>query len=659
MFEAHASRFTNIAGNLSEAERKRVEMDLLALFPVASHYVPAKFEVVKWSDFGQCVGHEIPPVTDVAIHGMRVVNMNMSGFEFPRHGFLNFHLYGKRVCVSGFGKTEREKLKDSIKIMGGVSESLMTPQTSVLIAKDARTRRALWARDHQIPIVSKEWITELSLSQENIPFEDFELRRLDGVRFSSSLGRRDQVLEKVVLGAGGMCEKKLFFNHQFLLISDSMRMTRKMRLAAMLGMSMTTPEYLEKYIRGSSEDIAMIMGPTMPGKVFSGYKVKVDDNCLNGSDIRQAIVLNHGVLVEIGFDFRIMSFGCSKATTDRSPVWVERCIVEQKILDAETSPLYVPYGHQAVQKPDSRNLVVSISGFRGEQKLDILSAFKWYGIVYSPRLTHSCKLLLSNTLESRKVQTALMWGIPVYSVDWIVHFVRGEEDELSRCTLAGPESQSKSNSEKSRLTFLVDDDDDDDVFLAEYTEEIERQLKEPIKIGSAHATPLPSPVHAKKEASPLRPSATNTQKTASPLRPTPANTQKTASPLRPSPKKLTFLSDDDDDFSDIEELEFPKVPSQPKDSLSPAALVTNENTVDDILSVTRNILAYKRQTINTDIQHQPKIDAVEMWDTCTQIPRQSDESDSENTVGYMNDDEKTPTAEPKSDPLMAQWADPS
>ena len=560
------------------------------------------FEVVPWRKFWAYSAGEIPAITDLAIFGMKKAKFHAKHFVFPSHGFCNFHLYPKRVCVSGFGWKKREKLKKLILVMGGIAESMMTPQTSVLIAKDAVSRRSRWARDHEIPVVSEQWLNRLAELDVEVPWEGFELKRLDGVVFSASRCGRNEMerIREEATRAGGECAKHLHFKDQFLVIPDRLELNRKIRLAVTLGMSMTTPEHLREYVNGDADEISMIMKPYVHGHVFDGYKFRIDEQCERAKELKQAIQLNGGSLVKIGADFHVALWGLDNSHKARTPVWVERCIVEQALLSAELCPLYVP----CVNRPlKATNMIVSISGFRKRQKLDIISALGWYNIQYTPKLKRTCTMLIAENMESVKAQTAREWGISVYNLEWLVHFIRGDEKSLDQTCISEPQTPSQ-----VKRAFLDDNDDDDD-FLAEYAEEIEQHLREPIK----------------KRSSPTRP------------------------PTNPSPKKLKFLSDDDD-FDDIAEIEA---------SIMQAQALTNPiippaTPKRGILDATNTILSYHRKPSPKPVESQPALDQIETWDTFTQIPTDVDDRDSDVTVSYVCEDEKSATGDPKSDPLMAQ-----
>ena len=593
---------------LTDEDRESVRSMLGEVFPGAREAASEAptFQVVPWRKFWAYSAGEIPAVTDLAIFGMKKANFHAKHFVIPRHGFCNFHLYPKRVCVSGFGWKKREKLKMLILAMGGVAESMMTPQTSVLVAKDAVSRRSRWARDHEIPVVSEKWLSRLAELDVEVPWEGFELRRLDGVVFSASRCGRGEMerIREEAMRAGGECGKHLHFKDQFLVIPDRPELNRKIRLAVTLGMSMTTPEHLREYVNGDADEIPMIMKPYVHGNVFDGYKFRIDEHCERAKELKQAIQLNGGTLVEIAADFHVALWGLDNSHKARTPVWVERCIVEQALLSAEVCPLYVP----CVNRPlNATNMLVSISGFRKSQKLDIISALGWYSIPYTPKLKRTCTMLIAENMDSVKAQTAIEWGISVYNLEWLIHFIRGDGKSLAQTCISEPPTPSQ-----IKRAFLDDNDDDDD-FLAEYADEIEQHLREPIKKKPPHP-------------SPLRPTA-----------PAPAN---------PSPKK--FLSDDDD-FDDIAEIEA---------SIMQAQALTNpiippSTPKRGILDATNTILSYHRKP-SPQPSPRPALDQIETWDTFTQIPTDIDDRDSDVTVSYVSEDEKSATGDPKSDPLMAQ-----
>ena len=656
-----------VSPNLTVEERETVYSDIKSLLPSAtvSGFGDPRFQVVSSREFGAHDNPEIPAVTPAALHGFLLHKVNIALLQFPGHGFLNLCLYLKRVCVSGFSKGEREDVKNMVRVMGGVCDSQLVKQTHFLVAKDAFSRRVKWAQQHRIPVIGKQWLVEMMRSQAFVGYKEFEIRKLEGVSFSAAkcTQAEEQRIREDGARAGGMCGRRLNFKDQFVVVPSDANMgaSKKVRLAVMLRIPMITARDFDDFLAGRKEESFLRDEPVFTGSVFRNLVFRVDDNTYGSDDLKQWIKLNGGRLSDRGFDFRIMSWGSDSSGKARTPVWLERCIVEQEVLDPGLCPWYIP---SEKQSKDPVGLVVSITGFSFRQKLDIVSALKWYRIAYSPNLIHECTTLIASNAQTPKCKTALQWNIHVFTVDWLLSFIRGEDTDPSQFLLIPPQPLVLLSKPKPTPNFLDEDDDD---FIFEATALIEQQLtqrKSPRR--SSRASPMRrSPPRASashddipRKLSPIRSTANKPPSIhLSPHRQSPAaapshgrKLSPLCSPSRPIAKQPSnhppvFLDDDDDEaYLQLEE------------DLERQGLLENkppeQTTADEILSASKCIKNYRKRR-HRRAHHERDIEQIEGWDTFTQRPPDDDESSSM-TVGYVNDDDQCISSDPHNDPLMIQ-----
>lgn len=594
-----------------------VDDDLRFLYP--RHVIVKEdptLQIVKWADFEKFVGNGVPVVTTIALHEMKERNRKL--VEFPSHGFVNGHLLGMSICFSGFSRSERRELQQLVRIMGGVSDSLLARETNALIVKDATTKRCSWAKGHQVPIVCHDWLLALRDSERYVPIEEFVLsRRLHGVRLDMSMfgSKESEMIACGVQGEGGVARSGfLDVKSDFVMVPDGAPANRKTRIATALGIPVTSTANFADYMEGSTGEIVTLCDRLMEGKVFAGLKFRVDPACYMMNEVKQLIRLNAGVIVENGSDYDIswVSSGCET----RTPVWIERCVVEGSLLPVDVFRLYGPV---AAHPQRSCGVLTAVSGFYGREKLDLVAVIKWMGMRYSKRLTRRCTSLISRLVETEKTQTAKEWGIPVYSVDWLFARVMGE--------CAGVHLTVTPVRESLRpvlpRVFLSDDgDDDDDVIF----EEIERSLRK----SPQRTSQLVSPKCCSSRVSPVR---------------SPVAGSTSGKP------ELNFLGDSDDFDIDVDMYE--------REDPAPAGLthpVESENIPDNIKSVADTIKSYCQRPIPGQRLRRTVPVQCDAWDTFTQLPMNSDSGEPEPDIGYVGTDDRVVAVVPDSrnDPLLAE-----
>ena len=603
-----------VSPNLSLEERETVTHALQELAPearVCDTGTPI-FQVVRHSDFDSHPDPNIPSVTPCALTGFLSHGAPLPLRQFPPHGFLNLHLHLKRICVTGFSRDERAQVKHMIQIMGGIAESQLVKQTHFLIAKDAFSRRIPWAQQHQIPVVTKAWLIELSRSQDFVSHTPFIIKVLDGVTFAATKFTLTDERHLADSGAavGGRFGRRMNFTNQFLVVPDHVDMgtSQKVRLAVALRIPMITAGDFCDFVAGRKEESFLRDEPACTGNVFRNISFRVDEQCYSSDNVKQMLNLNGARLTNGTCDFRVLSWGRGNSDRVRTPVWVERCIVEQKILDANACPWYIP---SARKSHDTKGVIISISGFSASQKLDIVSALKWNRIPYSPTLTRECTTLVAMRQGTPKVRTALEWKIPVVSLDWLIAFIRGDDCDIHNFLLVEPAPPVPS---KPTRCFLDDEDDED--FMIEATALIDQQIMQP---KSTRASPL-------RHRSP-------------------------SCAVSPS-KPFVFLCDSDDDYLSIDpDVDAPaagpvKLASSPKRE---SGAKTRALTPDEILSAAKTVKDYHKPR---RIRRTPDVEQIESWYVCTQRPPVSD--DETMTVGYVDDEAELGGNDMHDDPLLLQ-----
>jgi hypothetical protein len=83
--------------------------DLDFLFPTTFTGGQPRFRVVP--DLCPSDGRALPRVTALALHQLRLNNVNMLLSDFPAHGLVNLHLYPREICFTGFDAPTRERLQ--------------------------------------------------------------------------------------------------------------------------------------------------------------------------------------------------------------------------------------------------------------------------------------------------------------------------------------------------------------------------------------------------------------------------------------------------------------------------------------------------------------------------------------------------------------------
>jgi hypothetical protein len=588
-----------IDSRLSPEEHRMVSEDLQSLFPPNSK-PPPRFRVVPAALLSN--SDDLPQITALALHHLRLKNVNMALFDFPAHGLVNLHLYLREVCFSGFAAPARERLKLLVQRMGGIYTRRLTKSTHFLVSKDYVSGRTQWARDHGVPVMTDRWLEDLVNASELLEKEAYRLSaKLANVKLavsSFSKVETNGLIELVRLNGGTMTES-LLTGTDFLIVPENHRQTAKIRKAVRLGIPITTPEYLWRFVEGGSERLEVVYDPLIVSDLFDGQSFVLDRVCESARGFALEIKQNGGRICDKGGTWTITCSGESGSVENRTPVWVERCIDERRILEPEGCPLYVPPFGPPV-RPEG--MAVSVSGFRNSMRLDIISAVKWLGMSYRSELTRKSRVLITDCEESKKVAAALKWGIPVVGIAWLFAVARGGlPDDFGRFIIKSGPAPVVRPVPPAAPSFLSDDDDG---FPSEILAQIE-----------ARATEDSNPTDAEREKG--EPVILTSLVAGSPR---PA--------ARPSPR-TNFLSDSSD--SDV--------PDEIGVSVIP----------DSLEDLSKSIKAYQKPKA-ARLRKLPPQSSFDMLGTFTQRPVDSD--DPALVVGYEQESGRNPSSDVRDDPFL-------
>jgi hypothetical protein len=222
------------------------------------------------------------------------------------------------------------------------------------------------------------------------------------------------------------------------------------------------------------------MDPLIISGLFSGHSFKLDKYCASIPWFAQRIQENGGTIVSADFDFLI---GCSTSEVlpgSRTPVWIERCIEENKLLDAGGFPFYVPTVGPHVCLD---GLCVSITGFHGKTRLDMIAAIKWLGMQYEGRLTRLCRFVIAATTDCKKVPVALEWLIPVVSQQWLFAVAKGNPPDVFESFLVVALPFVETQLAKT-ASFLSDDEELPSDILAQIDTRVQHEATQPKPLSS-------------------------------------------------------------------------------------------------------------------------------------------------------------------------------
>lgn len=89
------------------------------------------------------------------------------------------------------------------------------------------------------------------------------------------------------------------------------------------------------------------------------------------------------------------------------------------LIECLRNGLPIPNGCSPVYNIAMRDLQISISGVKSQQKEAIRQQILWMGGKYFPNFSPSATHLVSNTIKSTKYEYAASSGIPIMHVDWV------------------------------------------------------------------------------------------------------------------------------------------------------------------------------------------------------------------------------------------------
>jgi hypothetical protein len=453
-----------VSGSLSQAERTLLDEALLSLYPKAQVNASGhpSFRVVPIADFFDSAIPDCPSVTPVALHQIQAKHIDPNLFRIPPHGLANLHLYLKEICITGFSSPRHERLQNLIACMGGIYSTNICRSTHCLIARSTLSRRADIARRHRIPVVSESWIDILFNSPDEQDCSPFVLSsKLQNVKFSLSSfsASETEALSRLIEQHGGALKLPQYVNADFLVIPERNSSASKIRKAISLSLPVTTPQYITRFLAGTDDKLRTIYAPLVTTQVFEGLCFQLDEKCLSDRDLAFCIRQNGA---SVSHSDSTHSIGYSPSS-DRTPVWVNRCVEEGRLIDTSEFTLYVPPLTQVAD-----NIAITITGFNGRERLDVISGIKWMGMTYSAELTHKTNVLIARTMDSNKAKTALSWGLRVVTIDWLFAVARGRPPEDVDPFLLGP---LRNPPDRPLMRSFLDDDDDDD-----FPPEIQQQI---------------------------------------------------------------------------------------------------------------------------------------------------------------------------------------
>jgi hypothetical protein len=485
---------------LSAEQRALAVEDLHGLFPVTDKSTRPRFRVVPPENVIPAIPGDLPQITPLCLHQLYLKNIDMRFFVVPPHGLLNLHLYLQEICFSGFGIHTRDHLRDLVLRMGGLCAHLATPSIRAVVAKDPTARLAAWARDHGIPVVRHSWLEDLSQSRDDLDIASYSLNGkliYQKLAFTSFSKRETVDLTELVKKHGASVARTLCVDSTVLVVPESHKTTVKIRKAASLGIPITTAHHLRNFLDGASLALEFIYDPLVISDLFQAQSFRLDERCLSVRAFALAIKQNGGGIGDSNFTYSISCSCSSPSPQNRTPIWVERCIDEAKLLAVDIFPLYVPPVGPVVRL---EGVDVSVTGFQSGARLDVISAVKWLGMTYRSVMTKKSRFLIAAVNESEKITTALKWGIHVVGIEWLFAVAGGHPvDDFDRFVVKRPPIPEL----PKPASFLSDDDDElPSQILAQIDSrpiedsiptDTEREKTEGVVLATLSAGPVPVP----------------------------------------------------------------------------------------------------------------------------------------------------------------------
>ena len=465
----------------------------------STHNLSSKFiyRVVSYHDFPEFsknMNDSRPFITPIVLSQIIKKNLNFRQLTVPKSGLINLHLFLKRISFSGYG-SEKSAIISMAEKMGAVHEQHMSKSTQILISKSYKTEHAQFALDNQIPIYSADYIYELFNSFDELQPDYFRLKLFSGLTFTSSCydAITKERIKKYIIQNGGVFKDHLTTSVTHLIAPRSCS-SSKVKNAISLNINVVDEAFFDN-IKDPKDFRNIELLPTLQTNLFNGSKFFIDQNLQKNNDLfrqlKMLIELNDGVIVgkkESSSYIIAMYSSNDYLMKTRTPIWLERCVNENKILSPQSFPLYKP----SKNPPGIFKYSVSISGFSKNEYLDIVASLKWLGIQFSSQFQRSMShLILKNGTKSKKLEAARKWGKEIVGIDWLFSIAEGSNEnnasksqnnfsysrtspvkfqsklqENNLSTRIDPLSKSSNQNISQQQNFLDDDDyDDDDVIM--------------------------------------------------------------------------------------------------------------------------------------------------------------------------------------------------
>jgi len=428
--------------SLTTAERNMLFSDIGLVFgqynevrseddkPVVRIVSMGCFETIK-SDY-YCV------ITPNTVRCMKCKGIRANGFIFPKTGLANLHLYNKRISFTGFDSFHKKKMKSYVEFMGGMVDSVLTKSCDYLIAKSSSSRRVQYAKNNGIPIICASWIDNLYFSSDYIVHESFFIKPLTGVRFSI-FGKFDKNLRDIITSNGGRISDSLTTKTTHVLFSEGGNPA-----AYRIALDRRIPFVTDSIVMDSIKKqlpLSEVIPPLVMTSVFKGLLFSIHESLF--ADVKKMITENGGNVVSVEKSNIFITMDPYDGRDCRTPMWIERCVESGRIIDLDSFPLYIP------QKPyggKCNNFVISVSGFRGDEYLDIVSSIRWLGAVFSPQLRMGCSFLISCDMNSNKSIAAKEKNIPIFSKEVLISlYEQGNKCDLSQISMISSEKAEFNN----------------------------------------------------------------------------------------------------------------------------------------------------------------------------------------------------------------------
>lgn len=604
--------------HVTQEEFPNFESDISFLFPkytlTTKESPNIKFKVVSIQEYPTMSDSNIPILTPISIHQMIDKNINVSKFVFPLHGFINLHLYQRKIAFSGFGSS-KQKLKDMASRMGAIVEPNISKKTSLLVSKTLKSDMAQYALRYNIPIVQDKFIFDLFESKEILNEDNYKLKLFSGLFFTASCYGKNEKEELIryITENGGTFRDGLYLTNT-IVISKPSYASKKFKKAFDMKQIIITDNFKEIY--STPESLRNVtIPPLIPSDLFNSMTFyiskKLEHSYPNAFLELKILIRQHGGQIinimdsanyiiqmdmekdnyieshtQSGRESQSRSYknksyanvnshnsnSTSISTSSnndptklcfRTPIWVERCVEEGLILPPTDFHLFIPTS----RSKRNGNFHVSLTGFSGNEYLNLNSTLKWLDMRYSTRFKKSMThLIAKENYTSKKTQAAKEWDIPIVGTDWLFNIAEGN---LTNEALSNPWSPRRSQkaepineNQKNSFNLNISEDDDDDIEILENIPK-EKEINQIHNVSQQNQA-----IISQKKLDDIAPNNQNqnnssfilSNSSSQQIPPSPKKIQLGSSNLssintKSQPKNaISFLDDDDDDDVDFAEV---------------------------------------------------------------------------------------------------------